>query len=83
MTVEVVPGVDGGPAPARPCWERPLAHDFCVISLSDRLTPWEVIETRLACAARGDFALALYNPSCQAAARTTCKSGPAILLDQR
>ena len=41
----------------------PLAHDFCVISLSDRLTPWEVIETRLACAARGDFALALYNPS--------------------
>ena len=41
----------------------PLAHDFCVISLSDRLTPWEVIEKRLACAAQGDFALALYNPS--------------------
>ena len=40
-----------------------LAHDFCVISLSDRLTPWEVIEKRLACAAQGDFALALYNPS--------------------
>ena len=37
--------------------------DFCVISLSDRLTPWEVIEKRLACAAQGDFALALYNPS--------------------
>ena len=35
----------------------------CVISLSDRLTPWEVIEKRLACAAQGDFALALYNPS--------------------
>ena len=33
----------------------PLAHDFCVISLSDRLTPWEVIEKRLACAAMGDF----------------------------
>ena len=41
----------------------PLGHDFCVISLSDLLTPWEVIETRLRCAAEGDFALALYNPS--------------------
>ena len=41
----------------------PLAHDFCVISLSDRLTPWEVIEKRLACAAQGDFCVALYNPS--------------------
>ena len=41
----------------------PLAHDFCVISLSDRLTPWEVIEKRLACAAQGDFCAALYNPS--------------------
>ena len=41
----------------------PLGHDFCVISLSDLLTPWEVIEKRLRCAAEGDFALALYNPS--------------------
>ena len=41
----------------------PLAHDFCVISLSDRLTPWTVIEKRLACAAMGDFCAALYNPS--------------------
>uniref|UniRef100_UPI00402824BB SAM-dependent methyltransferase n=1 Tax=Gemmiger formicilis TaxID=745368 RepID=UPI00402824BB len=41
----------------------PLAHDFCVISLSDRLTPWAVIEKRLACAAAGDFCLAIYNPS--------------------
>ena len=41
----------------------PLAHDFCVISLSDRLTPWEVIEKRLTCAAQGDFCVALYNPS--------------------
>ena len=62
ITVEVVPGLtaalSGGAVLG-----APLAHDFCVISLSDRLTPWEVIETRLACAARGDFALALYNPS--------------------
>ena len=41
----------------------PLTHDFCVISLSDLLTPWETIEKRLECAALGDFALALYNPA--------------------
>lgn len=41
----------------------PLSHDFCVISLSDLLTPWEVIETRLKAAALGDFAIALYNPA--------------------
>ena len=41
----------------------PLAHDFCVISLSDLLTPWEVIEQRLRCAAMGDFSICLYNPS--------------------
>ena len=41
----------------------PLGHDFCVISLSDLLTPWDVIEKRLRCAAWGDFCLCLYNPS--------------------
>ena len=41
----------------------PLGHDFCVISLSDLLTPWEVIEKRLTCAAEADFAVCLYNPS--------------------
>jgi cobalt-precorrin 5A hydrolase/precorrin-3B C17-methyltransferase len=40
----------------------PLMHDFCTISLSDRLTPWEVIERRLQAAADGDFVVALYNP---------------------
>jgi cobalt-precorrin 5A hydrolase/precorrin-3B C17-methyltransferase len=40
----------------------PLMHDFCTISLSDRLTPWEVIEARLRAAAAGDFVVALYNP---------------------
>ena len=62
VNVEVVPGLtaalSGGAVLG-----APLAHDFCVISLSDRLTPWEVIEKRLVCAAQGDFALALYNPS--------------------
>ena len=41
----------------------PLTHDFAVISLSDLLTPWEKIEKRLECAAMGDFAVAVYNPS--------------------
>ena len=40
----------------------PLMHDFCTISLSDRLTPWPVIERRLQAAAAGDFVVALYNP---------------------
>ena len=41
----------------------PLIHDFCLISLSDLLTPWEKIETRLLDAAHGDFVICLYNPS--------------------
>jgi cobalt-precorrin 5A hydrolase/precorrin-3B C17-methyltransferase len=43
----------------------PLMHDFCAISLSDLLTPWEVIEKRLEAAAVGDFVTALYNPRSQ------------------
>ena len=39
-------------------WEHLLNHDFCVISLSDLLTPWEKIEKRLRAAAMGDFAMA-------------------------
>ena len=65
-----LPGRDGGGGarpdrrPERRCGAGcPLAHDFCVLSLSDRLTPWEVIERRLAAAAIGDFCIALYNPS--------------------
>lgn len=41
----------------------PINHDFCTISLSDLLTPWEVIEKRLLAAAEGDFVICLYNPS--------------------
>ena len=62
VTVEVVPGLtaalSGGAVLG-----APLAHDFCVLSLSDRLTPWEVIEKRLAAVAMGDFCMAVYNPS--------------------
>lgn len=41
----------------------PLGHDFCTVSLSDLLTPWETIEKRLRAAAKGDFVIVLYNPS--------------------
>lgn len=41
----------------------PLGHDFCTVSLSDLLTPWETIEKRLRSAAEGDFVIVLYNPS--------------------
>ena len=62
VDVEVVAGVtaalSGGAVLG-----APLGHDFCVISLSDLLTPWELIEKRLECAAEGDFAICLYNPS--------------------
>ena len=40
-------------------------HDFCAISLSDLLTPWDVIKKRLTAAAMGDFVTALYNPRSQ------------------
>lgn len=41
----------------------PLGHDFCAISLSDLLTPWDVITNRIDCAAKGDFVIGLYNPA--------------------
>ena len=41
----------------------PLGHDFCTVSLSDLLTPWETIGKRLRAAAEGDFVIVLYNPS--------------------
>ena len=62
VKVEVIPGVTaalGGGA----VLGAPLGHDFAVISLSDLLTPMEVIEKRLRAAAEADFIICLYNPS--------------------
>ncbi len=59
--VEVIPGTTALAACAS-LVGAPLTHDFCSISLSDLLTPWEVIERRLEAAAMGDFVVALYNP---------------------
>jgi len=44
----------------------PLGHDFCVVSLSDNLKPWSIIERRLVAAVEGDFVLAFYNPASKA-----------------
>lgn len=62
IEVEVIPGITAASSGAA-VLGAPLNHDFCVISLSDLLTPWDVIEKRLLAAATGDFAIALYNPS--------------------
>lgn len=58
----VIPGITAACSGAA-VLGAPLNHDFCVISLSDLLTPWELIERRLRAAAEGDFAMAIYNPS--------------------
>ncbi|MCI7108344.1 MAG: precorrin-3B C(17)-methyltransferase [Lachnospiraceae bacterium] len=60
--VAVVPGITAASSGAA-VLGAPLNHDFCVISLSDLLTPWERIEKRLVAAAEGDFAMAIYNPA--------------------
>ncbi len=59
--VQVFPGITALQAVASRVG-APLMHDFCAISLSDLLTPWEVIERRLQAAAEADFVVALYNP---------------------
>jgi cobalt-precorrin 5A hydrolase/precorrin-3B C17-methyltransferase len=61
VEVVVVPGVTAAQAAAS-LLGSPLGHDHCSISLSDLLTPWEVIENRVRAAALGDFVVSLYNP---------------------
>lgn len=58
----VIPGITAASSGAA-VLGAPVNHDFCVISLSDLLTPWDKIEKRLRAAAEGDFAVVLYNPS--------------------
>jgi precorrin-3B C17-methyltransferase len=58
---EVVAGVSAVNAAAA-ILGAPLMHDFAIISLSDLMTPWELIKKRVRCAAEADFVIALYNP---------------------
>ncbi|MER6670074.1 precorrin-2 C(20)-methyltransferase [Amycolatopsis japonica] len=60
--VRIVPGVTAAQAAASRVG-APLGHDYCVLSLSDRLKPWEIIERRLDAAGAADLVLALYNPA--------------------
>jgi precorrin-2 C20-methyltransferase / precorrin-3B C17-methyltransferase len=62
VPVDVVPGITAAQAVASQAG-APLGHDYVVLSLSDRLKPWEVIARRLEAAAAGDFAIAIYNPA--------------------
>lgn len=61
LDVEVIPGITAANSAAS-LLGSPLSNDFAVISLSDLMTPWEVIEKRLHGASQGDFVVALYNP---------------------
>ena len=61
VDLEVLPGVSASLATAAQAG-APLGHDFCVMSLSDNLKPWSIIEKRLDLAAEADLALAFYNP---------------------
>ncbi len=65
VPVRVLPGLTAAQAVASRVG-APLGHDFCVLSLSDRLKPWEVIEARLAAIAAADLVLAVYNPRSKA-----------------
>lgn len=59
--VEVIPGISAVNAAAA-LLGAPLMHDFAVISLSDLMTPWELIQKRILLASEGDMVIALYNP---------------------
>jgi len=65
LDINVVPGISAIQAAAARLG-APLGHDFCAISLSDNLKPWEVVARRLRAAAYGDFVMALFNPASKA-----------------
>ena len=65
VPLRIVPGLSAMMAAAARLG-APLGHDFCAISLSDNLKPWEIVLRRLTAAAEADFVLALYNPASRA-----------------
>ncbi|GII29315.1 precorrin-2 C(20)-methyltransferase [Planotetraspora mira] len=62
VPVRIVPGLTAAQAVASRAG-APLGHDYCVISLSDLLKPWEVVADRISAAAKADMVLAVYNPA--------------------
>jgi cobalt-precorrin 5A hydrolase/precorrin-3B C17-methyltransferase len=81
VEIVVAPGISAMQAAAARAG-APLGHDFCAISLSDLLTPWETIEQRIEAAAKGDFVIAFYNPVSQRR-RTQLAEAKKILLRYR
>ncbi|KAA6220891.1 precorrin-2 C(20)-methyltransferase [Streptomyces albofaciens JCM 4342] len=81
VPVRVLPGVTAANAAAARAG-APLGHDYAVISLSDRLKPWEVIADRLRAAATADLAMALYNPGSRTRTWQVAKAR-ALLLEHR
>jgi precorrin-3B C17-methyltransferase len=65
LDVRVAPGISAVQAAAARLG-APIGHDFCVISLSDNLKPWDIVARRLVAAAEADFVIALYNPASKA-----------------
>jgi cobalt-precorrin 5A hydrolase/precorrin-3B C17-methyltransferase len=61
IEIKVAPGISAVQAAAARIG-APIGHDFCLISLSDILKPWKIIETRITAAAQADFVIAFYNP---------------------
>ena len=81
LDVRIIPGVSAVQAAAA-LLGAPLMHDFAVISLSDLLTPWNLIKTRLEAAAGADFVVAIYNPRSKSR-RTQIQEAQKILLSHR
>jgi precorrin-2 C20-methyltransferase/precorrin-3B C17-methyltransferase len=81
VEIEVLPGLTAAQAVAARAG-APLGADYAVLSLSDRLKPWEVIETRLRAAAAADLALAIYNPASRTRTHQV-KLAKEILLEYR
>ena len=81
VEIEVLPGVTAAQAVAARAG-APLGADYAVLSLSDRLKPWEVIETRLRAAAAADLSLAIYNPASRTRTHQV-KQAKEILLEYR
>ncbi len=81
IAVRVVPGLSAMQAAAARVG-APLGHDFCVVSLSDQLKPWEIIERRLDAAGAADLVLALYNPASRTR-RAQLERARAVLLRHR
>lgn len=81
IAIDVSPGISALQAAAARAG-APLGHDFCTISLSDLLTPWEAIQMRVKAAAEGDFVIAFYNPVSKRR-RTQLDYAKNVLLEHR